>query len=88
MHEHTPPCIVRDPMPPAIPRRLPARLQWWERLWCQVAADATASLGELRANGWADEPAREALTDYAAWITGNIEHAVALAMFADELETA
>ena len=80
--------IVRAPLPEPVPRRFPARLRYFEALWEQFTADATATLEELRASGWTEEAAREALSGYAAWLTENVEGAVALALFVDELEAA
>ena len=83
-----PDAIVRAPLPEPIPRRLPGRLRFFEALWCQFADDARATLDELRADGWSEESARECLDGYVRWVAGNVQHAVELALFIDELEAA
>ena len=86
MDNHISRCIVREPLPPAIPRGTVARLVWWERLWCQFAADAATTLGELRANGWTEDLARKHIQGYSEWVSGNVAHSVEMALFMAELE--
>ena len=74
MDNHTPERVI--------PRRLPARTEFYERLWQAIELDAMATVDDLRAAGWSEEGIAGAMDNYRAWLEGNVADAVALARIA------
>ena len=61
--------IVRDAMPPAIPRSVAPRLAWRDHLSWIVAIDVALTYAELRADGWTREAAAEcAGVGFVRWL--------------------